>query len=93
MELVNDIGLTSIESTKSIYPALTKLQFFNEIETVCKLLWKNKTNSNNNNNNNNNMILDITKEKDKDELLQTSSKIEIHIPTEQGLFLINLSKH
>jgi hypothetical protein len=34
LELVNDLRLTSVESTKNIYPALSKLHFFQEIEST-----------------------------------------------------------
>ena len=34
IDVVKNIGLLSIESTKSVYPALVKLQFFNEIENA-----------------------------------------------------------
>jgi hypothetical protein len=38
IDVVKNIGLLSIESTKSVYPALVKLQFFNEIDNA----WKEK---------------------------------------------------
>lgn len=43
LEQVKNIGLISIESTKSVSPALVKLQFFNEIEGAWKLRWKSST--------------------------------------------------
>lgn len=39
LELVNTIGLLSIESTKSLYPAIVGLQFFGDIENVWSLRW------------------------------------------------------
>lgn len=39
LELAQDIGLTSLESTKSVYPALAKLQFLGEIENAWHLRW------------------------------------------------------
>jgi hypothetical protein len=40
LELVRAIGVTSLESTKSVYPALAKLQFLGEIEHAWNLRWE-----------------------------------------------------
>lgn len=37
LELVNDLRLTSVESTKNVYPVLCKLHFFQEIESCYAL--------------------------------------------------------
>jgi len=40
LHLVNDISLTNIESTKNIYPVLTRLNLFNEIDRAWRLRWQ-----------------------------------------------------
>ncbi|KAL6075751.1 non-specific serine/threonine protein kinase [Balamuthia mandrillaris] len=40
LELVKTIGSTSLESTKSVYPVLAKLQFLSEIENAWFLRWQ-----------------------------------------------------
>jgi len=42
LELANEIGFIGAESTKNIFPTLTKLQFFNEIERAWKIRWEQK---------------------------------------------------
>ena len=44
LELVQAIGITSLESTKSVYPALAKLQFLGEIENAWHLRWGSPSN-------------------------------------------------
>ena len=45
LELVQAIGLTSLESTKSVYPALANLQFLGEIENAWMVRWGGEGNS------------------------------------------------
>lgn len=70
---MNDISLTNIESTKNIYPVLTRLNLFNEIERAWKLRWQDIVSQN--------ASLSGTT---TNSLHGVAMKFDAHIPTSEG---------